>query len=133
MTCHSQVWTESPMLAPVRESYLEDKPLKWNEVYDLPDYAYFNHSIHLSKGISCQTCHGRVDEMPLVWQAQGLTMSWCLDCHRQPEKFVQRPETLFEMTSQPVMDTEGEEAAENLVREYHINSKNLDNCSICHR
>ena len=81
MSCHSQVWTDAPMLAPVRQSLAFDSPLEWNRVNDLPDFVFFNHSIHVQKGIGCSTCHGRVDQMPLTWKAHSLYMRWCLDCH----------------------------------------------------
>ena len=76
------------MLAPVRESFQTNVPLTWERVHDLPDFTYFNHSIHLHKGVGCETCHGRVDQMPLVWKENTLNMEWCLECHREPERFV---------------------------------------------
>src|SRR5512143_956525 len=86
MTCHSQIWTNAAMLAPVRQSLAADVPLRWTRVNDLPDFVYFNHSIHIDKGIGCVTCHGQVNRMPLMQKAHSLYMSWCLDCHRAPEK-----------------------------------------------
>ena len=86
MNCHSQIWSNSPFLEPVRASFRTGKPLHWTRVHDLPDFVYFNHSIHVNKGVGCATCHGRVDHMPLMWQEQSLQMEWCLDCHRNPEK-----------------------------------------------
>ncbi len=86
MTCHSQIWTNAPMLEPVRASYRDDKSIAWTRVNALPDFVYFDHSIHVSKGIGCTTCHGQVAEMPLTWKANTLYMSWCLDCHRAAGK-----------------------------------------------
>src|SRR5437879_3290891 len=88
MSCHSQIWTTSPMLQPVRSSYQTQLPLEWVRVHDLPDFAYFNHSIHLKKGVGCQTCHGDVNLMPLTWRSNTLYMQWCIDCHRAPEKYL---------------------------------------------
>jgi ferredoxin len=84
MNCHSQIWADSPYLEPVRESWRTGKPIKWIKVHDLPDYVYFNHSIHVNKGVGCSTCHGNVTEMPLIYQASSLQMEWCLKCHRNP-------------------------------------------------
>jgi hypothetical protein len=84
MNCHSQVWIDSPTLEPVRESFRTNASIKWTKVYDLPDFVYFNHSIHVKKGVGCETCHGRIDTMPQVHQEQPLSMSWCLDCHNDP-------------------------------------------------
>lgn len=88
MSCHSQIWTNSPMLAPVRDSYESNKPLRWNKVNAVPDFVYFDHSIHIARGISCNTCHGAVQNMPLTWKGQAFRMSWCLDCHKNPSKFM---------------------------------------------
>ena len=84
MTCHSQLWTNADMLEPVRQSLKTDTPLKWERVHDLADYVYFNHSVHVNNGVGCESCHGRVDRMPLMKQQKSLTMSFCLDCHRDP-------------------------------------------------
>lgn len=144
MGCHSQIWATSPMLEPVRASYRNDEPIRWTRVHDLPDYTYFNHSIHVAKGVGCSTCHGRVDEMPLMWRAESLHMEWCLNCHRHPEAFVRPQEDVFEMawnerlTREPQRDAseDGQKAlsGEELVRAYNIqNATTLTNCSICHR
>src|SRR6266581_3836978 len=90
MNCHKQIWAESPYLEPVRASFRSGKPIEWIRVHDLPDYAYFNHSIHVNKGVGCSTCHGQVDQMPIAYAAATLQMEWCLGCHRAPEK-VLRP------------------------------------------
>lgn len=84
MTCHSQVWNEAEALQLVRDSYREEVPLRWNRVHDLPDFVYFDHSIHISKGVECKSCHGDVEQMPLMWKANTLQMQWCLECHRNP-------------------------------------------------
>ncbi|HUH94341.1 MAG TPA: cytochrome c3 family protein [Casimicrobiaceae bacterium] len=130
MTCHSQIFNDAPMLAPVRESLRTGAPLRWNRVYDLPDFAYFNHSIHIAKGIGCVTCHGRVDEMPLMWRNEALEMQWCLGCHRDPDPYLRPRDRVFDMDWQPASATLGA----TLHRAYHIRSSNqLTNCSICHR
>ena len=84
MNCHSQIWASSPTLEPVRESFRSDRSIPWTRVHDLPDFVYFDHSIHVNKGVGCSTCHGRVDQMQRVTQVQPLTMGWCLSCHRDP-------------------------------------------------
>lgn len=129
MTCHSQILTDSPVLAPVRESFREGKPLHWNRIHDLPDFVYFNHSIHIHKGIGCVSCHGPVDEMPLTWRAKPLTMQWCLDCHREPERFVRPREHVFDMDWEPKEDQMV--LGKRLVKKYNIQSET--DCSICHR
>src|SRR5579863_9115361 len=91
MNCHSQIWINSPTLDPVRESFRTNQSIKWTKVYDLPDYVYFNHSIHVKKGVGCETCHGRVDEMPLMYQNPSLQMRWCLDCHRNQSNIFAPP------------------------------------------
>src|SRR5581483_11790612 len=88
MTCHSQIFRDAPMLEPVRASLRENVPIRWNRVNDLPDFVYFDHSIHVQKGIGCSTCHGPVDQMPLTWKGESFYMKWCLDCHRAPQNFV---------------------------------------------
>ncbi|HZT60879.1 MAG TPA: cytochrome c3 family protein [Pyrinomonadaceae bacterium] len=131
MNCHSQIWTDSPMLEPVRESFRTGRPLKWVRVHELPDYVYFNHSIHVSKGVGCVTCHGRVDQMPLTWQAEPLSMQWCLRCHRNPENYLRPREQVFNMGWQP--SEEQRTLGRRLVREYHVrDSHALTNCSTCH-
>src|SRR5579885_2323129 len=97
MNCHSQMWAVAPMLEPIRESYRTGRSIEWTRVYDLPQFVYFNHSIHVNKGMGCSTCHGRVDKMPLTWRAQDLTMGWCLNCHRHPENYVRPENRVFDM------------------------------------
>ena len=84
MNCHKLIWNDSPMLEPVRASYRTGEPIEWTRIHDLPDFVYFNHSIHVAKGVGCETCHGRVDQMPLMYQHASLQMEWCLECHRNP-------------------------------------------------
>ncbi len=129
MNCHSQIWVNAPMLEPVRQSFRTDQSLHWIRVHDLPDYVYFNHSIHVAKGIGCTTCHGAIDKMPLTWQEASLQMSWCLDCHRHPEEYVRPRSEVFSVAYQPPPNHV--EIGRNLVKEYHIQS--LTSCSTCHR
>jgi Cytochrome c7 and related cytochrome c/Class III cytochrome C family len=129
MNCHAQIWAQSPYLEPVREAFRTGEPIRWTRVHDLPDFAYFNHSVHVKKGVGCATCHGRVDRMPLMWQNASLQMGWCLDCHRNPAKYVRPREAVFQMDYQPPPNQL--ELGARLVREYKIQS--LTNCSVCHR
>jgi hypothetical protein len=131
MTCHSQVWKDAPVLAPVRASLASGVPLKWNRIHDLPDFVYFNHSIHVAKGIGCSTCHGAVNEMPLTWKTESLYMQWCLDCHRNPEQFIRPRDQVFNMSWTPQSNqlARGFE----LVREFRVHSKQITDCSTCHR
>jgi len=128
MNCHKQIWSESDMLAPVRASFATGEPIGWTRINDLPDFVYFDHSIHVVKGVGCATCHGRVDEMPLMYRAQTLQMEWCVDCHRNPQHYVGPREEVFNMAWKA--DDQAELGAE-LVAEYHI-SPRID-CSTCHR
>jgi hypothetical protein len=129
MTCHSQIHATSPMLEPVRASYRDNKSIEWIRIHDLPDFVYFNHSIHLNKGIGCVSCHGPVGDMALTWRENSLNMEWCLQCHRAPEQFVRPREHVFSTTWQP----EGRQAVlgHELMQEYKI--QKLTNCYICHR
>jgi hypothetical protein len=131
MTCHSQIWTNAAMLQPVRDSWNNDVPLRWTRVHDLPDYVYFNHSIHVAKGIGCNTCHGQVDQMPLMYQAASLQMEWCLGCHREPEKYIRPKDQVFNMKYQPPANQM--ELGKKLVAEYHVRKEQLTNCMVCHR
>ena len=129
MNCHSQIWADSPMLAPVRDSYRAGKSLEWNRVHRLPDFVYFDHSIHVKKGVGCATCHGRVDEMPLTRQTVSLYMEWCLDCHRQPERYVRPREQVFNMPWQRPANQD--HLGKELVAKYQI-QRHTD-CTTCHR
>jgi hypothetical protein len=128
MNCHAQLFTESAMLQPVRDSFRTGEPLKWTRVHDLPDFVYFDHSIHIHKGIACVKCHGEVNEMPLMWREHTLHMQWCLECHRQPELFVGDRQDVFSATMSTTVDPS---TASDLVAEYQIKSKT--SCYTCHR
>jgi len=133
MNCHSQIWVNSPMLAPVRASYRSGQSISWERVHNLAEFAYFNHSIHVAKGVGCVTCHGRVDHMPLTTQVASLHMEWCLDCHRHPERYVRPRERVFDLAWQPSDDGLDQVALGNrLVDEYGIKRDNTS-CSVCHR
>ncbi len=132
MNCHKQIWSDSPMLEPVRQSYRDNQPIRWERIHDLADFVYFDHSIHCAKGIGCSSCHGRVDEMPLIYQASSLQMEWCLECHREPERFVRPRSEIVNMAWTAPGGRRGQlELGEQLVAEYKIQSK--VNCSVCHR
>jgi hypothetical protein len=151
MTCHSQIWTDSPNLTPVRESFQTGRPIRWARVHDLPDFVYFNHAIHLKKGVGCVSCHGRVDQMPITWKEKTLSMAWCIDCHRDPKKNIRPAEHIYDMAWRPaanqqasVVSAPPEPAREarlgsstRLVKvgkdTYHILSEyQMTNCSTCH-
>ncbi|MEZ0167423.1 cytochrome c3 family protein [Microvirga sp. TS319] len=131
MTCHSQIWTNAGMLAPVRTSLADDQPLRWRRVHNLPDYVYFDHAAHVANGVGCSTCHGPVDQMPLMRQAAPLTMGWCLDCHRDPAPNLRPRESVFDMSWMPPRNQA--EQGQNLVTVYHIDTQHLTDCSTCHR
>lgn len=153
MSCHSQIWTNSPLLEPVRDSYATGKPIKWNVVNKVPEFVYFNHSIHIDRGIQCNTCHGAIQEMQLVAKGKPFFMVWCLECHRNPEKFIRKREDVFTFYEKAQL---GEEAltpeerslaatgdihrsgaaleeGKKLVKQYNVKVKQLDDCWICHR
>ena len=128
MNCHAQIWAGSPFLEPVRESFRTGESLRWIRVHDLPDFAYFNHSVHVKKGMGCETCHGRVDQMPLMLQESSLQMEWCLECHREPEKYVRPRSAIYTMGYEPRDPETGEpttqaELGPRLVKEYGINGR----------
>ena len=133
MNCHSQLFANSQYLEPVRESWRTGTPLRWTRVHDLPDFVYFNHSIHVNKGVGCSTCHGRIDHMPQTWQVAPLQMEWCIACHRNPEEFVRPRDKVFEMEwPRPEFDQAVE--GPKLVQEFKIQSVNvMTSCSTCHR
>ena len=131
MTCHSQLFADQAILEPVRASFRDNTPLQWTRVHDLPDFAYFNHSIHIDKGVGCQTCHGQVDQMQLTWVENALNMEWCLECHRQPEKFLRPHAQVFNMNWKPPVPQEV--LGRQLVEEYDIQTSQLTDCSTCHR
>ncbi len=132
MNCHSQLFANVPYLEIVRESWRSGKPIKWQRVHDLPDFSYFNHSIHVNKGVGCSTCHGRVDLMPLMWNTQSLQMEWCLSCHRNPEPVLreQKDITKMDWVAPPDQEVKGKE----LAKKYNIQpTEVLTSCSTCHR
>lgn len=131
MTCHSQIWTGAQMLEPVRASYRTQKPLEWVRVHDLPDFAYFNHSIHVNKGMACEVCHGDVNKMPLTWKSNTLMMGWCLECHRNPEQYIRPVEEVYNFDYK--YPENRLEAGKELVKKYNVQVKQLSDCSICHR
>lgn len=156
MNCHSQIWTNAALLEPVRASYVSNRSLEWTRVNQLPDYVYFNHSIHVNKGVGCKTCHGPVEDMPLMYQANSLQMGWCLSCHRAPQKFLRPREEVFNMRYQPpssdspvVMDgksfSDQIALGEYLISKYNVrvhrihtsdgqsSVSDITSCSTCHR
>jgi hypothetical protein len=132
MNCHSQLWADSPYLEPVRASFRDNKPIEWERVHDLPEYTYFNHSIHIAKGVGCSTCHGPIDNMPAVYQENTLQMEWCIACHRAPENFIRPKKEIYNMQwSDGDIDTADRE---KLKADYRIRSKEMmTSCSTCHR
>ncbi|MBV9341572.1 MAG: cytochrome c3 family protein [Acidobacteria bacterium] len=145
MNCHSQIWTSAPLLEPVRESFRSGKSLVWNRVNDLPDFVYFDHSIHINKGVGCNSCHGPVDRMPLMFNYASLQMEWCIECHRAPEKNLRPREQVFNMRyQQPTRDlpvvvdgksfTDQLSLGKYLVQSYHVRTvMDITSCSTCHR
>jgi hypothetical protein len=157
MNCHSQIWADSPTLEPVRESFRSDEPIRWTRVHDLPHFVYFDHSVHVAKGIGCESCHGRVDQMPLMWRENSLQMEWCLDCHRHPDANIRPREAVFAMGWQPRGDAHGAAAGEGAGAVAGVPdvpdarrggvaegaeggldfqdgaAAKLENCSVCHR
>ncbi len=131
MTCHSQVWKDAPVLQPVRDSWQTGAPIKWTRVHDLPDYAYFDHSIHVKKGVGCGTCHGQVNEMPLMWKTKPLYMRWCLDCHRAPEKFLRPTSDVVRMDYRAPRDQLA--LGQKLIQANNVHTAGLTDCYTCHR
>lgn len=133
MNCHSQLYTDSPMLAPVRQSWETDIPLRWNRVHEVPGFAYFDHSVHIAAGVGCVSCHGRVDQMPLVSKQHTLFMQWCLDCHRHPEGALVPHDKVFDLGWQrPSGGGKGAEPGGASLMD-HVRTVGLTSCSACHR
>jgi hypothetical protein len=130
MTCHSQLFTDQTLLAPVVTSWESGVPLRWQRVNALPDFVFFNHSVHVAKGVGCVTCHGRVDRMPLTWRAHSLSMAWCLDCHRNPAPKLRPREAVFDMAW---TNSDPERLGTHLMHQYRIDTSTLAECSTCHR
>jgi hypothetical protein len=134
MSCHSQVWTGAPMLEPVRESFRTGKPLAWTRVNDLPDFVYFDHSIHVAKGVGCDVCHGNVERMPMMRKAHSLYMKWCLDCHNDPAPNLRPREQVFNADwKPPARPSEALAMGRELMRRYHVRTNGLTDCVVCHR
>jgi hypothetical protein len=131
MTCHSQLYTQAAMLEPVRRSLADNMPIHWNKVNRLPDYVYFDHSIHIGKGVGCTACHGPVGEMPLMRAGGPLTMGWCLDCHRDPAPNLRPASAIFDAVWTPAKDPP--EQGKQLLAQYQIDNKHLTDCTVCHR
>jgi hypothetical protein len=150
MTCHSQIATYSELLEPIRQSYETGERIAWQKVHNLADYVYFNHSAHVNKGVGCETCHGRVDQMPIVWQVETMTMRWCLDCHFDPAENLRPVDQVTthgwetaQMNSdqqQASMSLQSSGVAsmqsltgEELLEINHVNVEGLGDCAVCHR
>jgi hypothetical protein len=131
MTCHSELWKNSPILEPVYVSYRTNTSIPWERVHRLADYVYFNHSIHIQKGIGCSFCHGAVDTMPLTWRTSSLRMEWCLGCHREPQAYIRPRSQVFNMGWTPPENQI--EMGRNLVKEYNIATTRITDCYTCHR
>ncbi len=132
MNCHSQLYSDQPYLEPIRASYRDNKPIEWERVHDLPGFVYFNHSIHVAKGVGCSTCHGAIDEMPAVYQENTLQMEWCLSCHRNPEAKIRPKAEIYNMDWEDSNLTADER--KGLYADYKIRSElMLTSCSTCHR
>ena len=129
MNCHSVIKRDSELLAPLRESVAENKPLRWIRVHNLPDYAFFNHSIHVNAGVGCVSCHGNIDKMEVVTQAEPLSMGWCLDCHRDPAPHLRPTEEVTNMDWIPPRDHA--EFAARTIEEKHLAPP--EDCASCHR
>jgi hypothetical protein len=132
MTCHSQIWTTAEILEPVRTSLAQKTPLVWTRIHNIPDFVYFNHSIHVNKGVGCSSCHGRVDQMPILWKAEPMTMEWCINCHRSPELHLREQSEIYNMAYAP-SERQQLEVGRELVKRNHIEVDRLINCSVCHR
>jgi hypothetical protein len=133
MTCHSQIWSESPELEKLREAFRLGKAVQWQRVHDLPDFAYFNHSIHVKKGVSCVSCHGRVDEMPLVWKEKTLNMAFCIECHKDPKPNLRPRDFVTDLAWKPKPE-DAAKMGDELFEKYHVlGRQQLTNCSTCHR
>jgi hypothetical protein len=132
MNCHQEIWVGSQALEPVRASYRSGTAIAWERIHNLPQFAYFNHSIHVNKGVGCAECHGRVDLMPFTYQDKSLLMGWCLDCHRNPKEHLRPLDQVFNMDWKPPPDRV--KLSDDLFARYHIlSTEQLTSCSTCHR
>lgn len=132
MHCHAQLWTDAGLLAPVRESWRTGRPLHWQRVHKLPDFVFFDHSVHVSAGVGCATCHGRVDQMPLMTQVHSLYMRWCLDCHQHPDQYLRPPQSVYQMDGNSVHEG-GEAELAALAADNARGGAALTDCTACHR
>ena len=139
MTCHSVIWNNAEILKPVRDSWRDNQPIVWQRVHNLPGYVYFNHSIHVNKGIGCSTCHGDVDHMPIMFQNGTLQMAWCLACHRQPDRYIRPRSEVFNLHYDPAQDPDHpgqtqKSLGKTLVAKYHVlPTRQMQDCYTCHR
>lgn len=157
MSCHSQIWTNSPLLEPIRESYKNNIPIKWTRLNQVPDFVYFNHSIHINRGVSCNNCHGPIQAMQMAYKGQAFQMRWCLDCHRNPENYVNEPEFVWNLyqniqrgkhadgsvlTDEEITLMNGEQykrsteelkKGKELVKKFHVQTESISDCTTCHR
>lgn len=132
MTCHSQIWTGARMLKAVRESLATNTPIEWQRVGRLPEYVYFDHSVHVNNGIGCSSCHGDMDHMQMTYQPHAFSMDFCVSCHRNPQDFLRPKDKIFDMQWAPANDQE--KLGRALMTKYHIESPSLlTGCSTCHR
>ena len=130
LTCHSQLFSQQKILKALRESETSGQPIAWQRVHFLPGFVYFDHSIHVAKGVACVECHGRIDQMPITWRAQKLEMGWCLGCHRDPSSHLHPKQDIFAMPAPALSETD----AQTLVQALRIQSpERLSTCSTCHR
>jgi hypothetical protein len=127
--CHSALWLSSAPFEPVRRSIQQSTPIPWRRVTAMPDFVFFNHAVHTRKGVGCESCHGRVDLMPQVYQSMPLTMGWCLECHRAPERYVRPVEAVTQMGWQAAADQDTQ--GRTLVMRYHV--RPMTTCTSCHR
>jgi len=130
MNCHTVIKGDSEKLAPVRESFQTGEPVQWVKIHDTPDYVYFNHSAHVNRGISCVHCHGQVDEMEEVYHAKPFNMNFCLDCHRNPEKFIRPVDKVYDLKWK-TNDPDWDQKAKTFVHDWKVMPP--DSCSGCHR
>ncbi|MEX1027609.1 MAG: cytochrome c3 family protein [Candidatus Paceibacterota bacterium] len=136
LNCHATIKSESPLIEPVNKSFETGEPISWIKVHDVPDFVYFNHSAHVNKGVACESCHGRVDQMEEVSQAKSLSMAWCLECHRAPEEHLRPRDAVTAMGWDALAATgkSQQDLGAKLVSEYHVQSPHfMTSCSICHR
>ena len=131
MNCHNQILPDSPALAPIRESYASGDPVPWIKVHRMPDYVYFNHAVHVNRGISCVECHGQINEMEVVYHAESLSMKFCLDCHRHPENFLRPLDKVYDLEWKPESTEAQKEAGLQMVHDWKISPP--ESCSRCHR